>query len=111
MCCFERESTELLEDLESLDEVDTLRLRDLCLFGNDNGRLAGVEGTGGLVVFCLYASLIIFKFRFDVLGLTSAGFEILSTFAVVLGNDAGVVGGSAAKSTKNHLNAEIRTST
>ena len=50
----------------------------------------------------VYASLRIFIFKLDVFGLTSAGFEILSTLAGAVGKEAGVVGGSAAKSTKTH---------
>ena len=43
--------------------------------------------------------------------MTSAGLEILSTLAGAVGKEAGVVGGSAAKSTKTYCETKILTST
>lgn len=82
--------------MEEWDDLESLLLRDRW-FGD-----VVVVILVGLVSFCLYASLRIFIFKLDVFGLTSAGLEILSTLAGAVGKEAGVVGGSAAKSTKTH---------
>ena len=109
--CFGRVILETLDDREELaelaelEDLESLRLRDRC-FGD-----TVVVILAGFVSFCLYASLRIFKFKLDVFGLTSAGFEILSTLAGAVGKEAGVVGGSAAKSTITYCETKILTST